>query len=252
MSRRRFVFSVASAAVVGVSPEFALAASDFWNKKDPSSWTSEDIRLLVTKSPWAKDVRFESRTETPASFDGSAPVGSGLPGDPGTGLTGQQIGGPRMSIPLGGNAADQAGGGNMPGDRGPGAKGIPIAAETVTVRWESAQPILEALKTTLPEDLTDRYVISVSGLSIPPAERPGMPERLKNSSFLQAKGKKPAQPGVVRYARDGAVLLFGFSKEFLSLTAADKDVQFSINNADFSLRARFEPREMMYRGQLAL
>src|ERR1700733_7031754 len=34
-----------------------FGASDFWNKKDPSAWTSEEVLRLATKSPWATTAR---------------------------------------------------------------------------------------------------------------------------------------------------------------------------------------------------
>jgi hypothetical protein len=34
----------------------SLYAGEFWDKKDPSQWTGEEIDRLTTKSPWAKSV----------------------------------------------------------------------------------------------------------------------------------------------------------------------------------------------------
>jgi hypothetical protein len=121
-----------------------------------------------------------------------------------------------------------------------------------TIRWESAQPVLDALGRALGEEFQGRYVISVKGLPLRTDVR-AVPETiLKSSASLQAKGKEPAQAGVVLYTKDGATVLFGFAKEFLPLTATDKDVQFVLNTGDIELRARFDPKEMMYKGQLAL
>ena len=33
------------------------ATDDFWNKKAPADWTNEEIDRLITKSPWAKQVK---------------------------------------------------------------------------------------------------------------------------------------------------------------------------------------------------
>jgi hypothetical protein len=240
-SRRRFVTLAGTGLFLSNLP-CAFGASDFWNKKDPANWTGDDIRVLATRSPWAKDVAVLSRGEGREPFAGSSPTGSGLPGDPGSTSPAQQANA-RMNIPIGGTGAADA--------RGDERRG-PMAAPAVTVRWESAQPIRDALKGAIPADFDQHYVIGVTGFQVPAFDSAGMLERLKDSASLQAKGKDRVQAGVARYSSDKATILFGFSKELLPLTIADKDVQFTINTGDLSLRAKFDPKEMIYRGQLAL
>ena len=48
------------------------------------------------------------------------------------------------------------------------------------------------------------------------------------------------------------VLLCAFSKELLPLTSTDKDVLFALDTEQFSIKARFDLKEMIYRGKLAL
>src|SRR2546427_9966170 len=50
----------------------AFAASDFWNKKQPSEWTNEEIALLTTRSPWAREVNAEFELDTDYTTNGSA------------------------------------------------------------------------------------------------------------------------------------------------------------------------------------
>jgi hypothetical protein len=45
---------------------------------------------------------------------------------------------------------------------------------------------------------------------------------------------------------------FGFSKEFMPLTPADRDVVFSLTTAQLALKASFSPKEMLYLGKLAV
>jgi hypothetical protein len=45
---------------------------------------------------------------------------------------------------------------------------------------------------------------------------------------------------------------FGFAKEFMPLTSTDKDVTFALNTAQLELKARFDPKEMLYLGKLAV
>ena len=77
-------------------------------------------------------------------------------------------------------------------------------------------------------------------------------DKLKSSATLQAKGRAPVQAGMVELTKDGSEVLFGFSKELFPLNATDRDLYFSLNTGEVSLRAKFEPKEMMYHGQLAI
>ena len=58
---RRGLLMLASGT--GAQPWFRLYAgeSEFWNKKDPSQWSSDEIERLKTKSPWAKSVNVALR-----------------------------------------------------------------------------------------------------------------------------------------------------------------------------------------------
>jgi hypothetical protein len=189
------------------------SGSDFWDKKPPAEWSSDEIDRLITHSPWAKQVNAEvSASEGGGGRSGGMrlPGGIGFPG--GGGMGGGRMGGGR------------AGRGDRTGSA-PQYKG--------TVRWESAKPVLEALKTPLPESLADRYVISVSGFPMmsgrrsqseaqgEPSQSPqDMLEDLKALTSLQPKGKAIAQPGVVerqQTTNGSSSYLFGFSKEILSL-----------------------------------
>jgi hypothetical protein len=248
-TRREAVALLTGTGLFFCTRRFAFGASPFWNKKNKNEWSSDEIRSLTTKSPWAKEARIEYRKGLQPNFDGT-PCGLAMPANEvANGTPVNQQAGVRMNVPLSGSGADAS---SASGARRGGDPTIPIEATAATVRWESAQPILDALKTSVPEDFEGRYVISVTGLPLQADPRAVPAAILKNSSYLQAKGKEPAQPGVVRYTKDGSRILFGFAKDFLPLTAADKDVQFSVNSGDIQIRARFDPKEMTYHGQLAI
>jgi hypothetical protein len=146
-----------------------------------------------------------------------------------------------------------------------------------TVRWESAKPVLDALKTPLPDAFANHYVIAVIGFPLPAGQRryrdeegdnPGRqsqednpPRRsqedtldnLKQFTTLQPKGKELAQAGLVQQqTSSNSNLLFGFSKDSLTLTKDDKEVQFSTTLGRLVIRAKFNPKEMLYHGQLAV
>jgi hypothetical protein len=110
----------------------------------------------------------------------------------------------------------------------------------LTVRWESAAPIIDALREPIPGEFAGHYAIGI--VEPPPGDA---------DATLQAKGKAPVQAAMTHRTRMG-VLVFGFSKELLPLGVGDKDVQFNVETAQFSLRAVFQPKDMIYKDGLSL
>ena len=77
--------------------------------------------------------------------------------------------------------------------------------------------------------------------------------QLQLSATLSARGKEGEQPGIVKAVpRTAGTYLFGFSKELLPLSLNDREVMFVLRTALMSVRAKFEPKEMLYHGQLAV
>jgi hypothetical protein len=208
--RRRFVLA-AMACVAAPAGLLRGRESGFWNRKDPSEWSPEEVDRLITKSPWAKEV-----TAT------------------------------------------------LPGSRHGGRQGV--------VRWESARPVLEAVKESLPRELGGHYVISVSGMPFPaprvvdPAETGGaararqremesVVDRIRSQTRLEVKGAT-AQPAIVQETPFGVgetrTLLYGFSKVTRPLSAADSEVIFTTRIGAAQVKATFDLREMIYRNELSL
>lgn len=289
-SRRGLLTFVATAG--GAAWNRASAAvSEFWNKKPPAEWSSEEIDRLVTASPWARQVnaevrppeRGESRQGGPNDPTGYPDDGTGYPGGSRNPRGGGGMGGPGIGIPgvglprigIGGMGGPRigGGGGGMGGGRGGGGQGRGGGRSQGrsqvkgTVRWESAKPILEALKSPLPEAFAGHYVISVSGFPLSGGRRSAVGseergaetsedalDRLKSFTYLEPTGKRSAQPGVVQHqpgTGDGTIL-FGFSKEFLNLAPSDKEVSFSTNLGRVSLKTKFDLKAMRYQGTLAV
>ncbi|MBZ5603419.1 MAG: hypothetical protein LAO79_14045 [Acidobacteriia bacterium] len=245
MHTRRELLAIAAGLAAG---RLYAGNSDFWNKKDPSEWSSQEIEQLTTKSPWSKEVA----ASVPAEYGrrGGPSVGSG--GGPGS----PPVGGP---IPGVGGIGGIGGIGGMGGGRPAGGGGRnPVDSFKGTIRWESAKPMLDAMKSRVPEAFTNHYVISVSG--IPLSGRYGRSEdedtnldRLKGVTFLEPRGKRDLQPGIVQQqASSTGSVLFGFSKEMLMLTENDKEVLFSTTFGRVNLKAKFVLKDMMYHGQLAV
>ncbi len=129
---------------------------------------------------------------------------------------------------------------------------------SAVVTWESALPLFDAMKYRLPADFIGHYVIGVKDLPILVDAGPQrqsaeqLVDWLKNSATLRAKSKEPVQAGVVATSRGGSMVLFGFLKELLPLSEKDKEVVFALNTNQLALKAKFEPKEMIYQGKLAL
>src|ERR1700735_4822297 len=80
LTRRGLVMLAAGAIPSGF--RLYAANSDFWNKKEPAEWSSDEIDKLVTKSPWARQVTAASaQVSRPYATGGN---GGGM-GDPGIG-----------------------------------------------------------------------------------------------------------------------------------------------------------------------
>jgi hypothetical protein len=256
MISRRYLFGMAWGVGYGVR-HLEAAKSEVWNAKPAAEWTDADIERILTKSPWVK--------ETAVSF---------TPGSPGGGAGGG--GGGR------GGGGGGRGGGGKGGGGGMGGGGAAPQFKAI-VRWESARPILDARKKPLPPQIAANYIITVSGLPMTGGARPGqksgarskfLPEqegqppaagdqaqrrqamlaRIKESSKLTVKGKDPAAPNAVDMSpnQQSPVIVLGFSREALPLTAADKEVVFTTKVGPFEVKAKFALKDMLYQGKLEL
>jgi hypothetical protein len=217
MTRRRWG-SHFSAGLALFAVKDLFGASDFWNKKSPAAWTSDEILQLATNSPWARTARvLPNPGRDKGSFDSTVPDLSG-------GNSGGRSGNKKLGeVPV-----------------------LPVAE--VTVVWESARPLLDALKTVFPSDFENHYVIGVNDLPATEGGRKVNQESM--SASLQAHGKDAVDAGGVLPTRN--VVLFAFSKELLPLSVADKEVLFSLETNQYSIKTRFNLKEMTYRGRLAV
>lgn len=209
---------MASAACAGLSlTPRVRAAAHFWDTRPAAEWTADEIAQLATKSPWAKEAVAQYRN----AMDNLRPQAEGAPVGRGSAAAGECGLVPCANV--------------MPGK--------------VTVIWESAQPIREALHPVTAPEFNGHYVIGIRGL-----EGNQTLDRLKAGSDLSAKGKAPLQPGLM--SRRNGTYVFGFSRDLLPLDAGDKEVLFTVRTGSsltaVLLRATFNPKEMIYRGVLAL
>ena len=238
---RRSILLAGFSAAAGSWKVLAAKDTEFWNHKEPSEWTTDEIDRLITRSPWAKEV---SATTTPSGQPGgSYPGGQGRSG---------------ISLPgMGGGGIPGMGGGH--GGHGGGHGGGQHSAPQVKlfVRWESATPVLEALRQRLPEAFAGHYVIGVSG--VPASETRNQSDdedaadRAKGLTYLEANNKS-LQPGLAQQSPSANTnsFLFGFSKDLLTLSADDGEVHFTTQIGHMQIKAKFSLSEMVYRGKLAV
>ena len=105
-----------------------FAATEVWNTKDSSVWTTEDANVILNKSPWAKQIKVGGQQQRPMQRGRRGGMGYPGGGYPGGGYPGGGGG-----YPGGGGGYPQGGGG---GGGAPQMRAV--------VRWESAKPVLEA------------------------------------------------------------------------------------------------------------
>ena len=214
------------------------AATPFWNRKPPSEWSPDEITQLLNRSPWSRETNFDFEAVEGGHLEMPAGSQPGIEGNDGK---------PQNPYKM---------------STDPQAAGV-MRRATVVVRWESAQPVRDALQLPPLQGFEGRYVISVSNI---PAgvmnthrrgETPASPEdiiaELQGAATLEATGHEPAQAGIVRrLAGTQTSYLFGFSKDLLPLTGKEKEVLFILHTARVSVREKFEPKNMIYRGKLAV
>ena len=235
-----------------------LYAADFWQSKPFAEWSEKDAQRMVENSPWSKAVSVGLGTDGPAAGKGGRRGASGM----------------------GETASDAAQSGRMNDDpmgdvggRGSrnrvGEESGPVNATTLTVRWQSALPVREALvklkygkeSATSPEAKKfleapeTAYVVAVGGI-IPGmirGDNESAKKALMEQSSLAAKGKdalRPADIQVGRAAR-GTEIYFVFPKS-AEFSVDDKEIEFATKIGSFAVRQKFKLKDMMFEGKLAL
>jgi hypothetical protein len=222
-----------TAILIGLTSGFApaFAPKEFWNEKQPSDWTGEEIELLLNKSPWAK--------EAAVSYYGgqNGPLSSTLPGT-------------RSN-----RSSRNASSGTSPSAASP-------AAWKAIVRWESALPVREALKAAPSPDVEKFYILNMVG-DVPSvgatpdedeSQRAARFETLKQVTKLEHKGDAILLSRVAvapKSALSLAGTLFYFSRD-LALRTKDNQATFSTKLGPIDVKCKFTLKDMVYRGNLEL
>jgi hypothetical protein len=93
---------------------------------------------------------------------------------------------------------------------------------------------------------------SADAAGSPPAPPADPTAGLRRGTTLTVKGKAPQNSDVVMAMNNNATVLFGFAKDGLALTVADKEVEFDVKLGGLSGKAKFTLKDMMYHEDLAL
>jgi hypothetical protein len=237
MKRCRQMFSV-----LAVAGGLVLAGDPFWKSKPISNWTDEDLRQILTDSPWAKTVK---ASVTRLQSEDERREGGNMGQEHGVGYDG--VDGKRTRPKLPSSII-----------RGPNDTRAP-ATITLTLRWESALPIRVAeAKARVIEPPTlpgDGYSLAVYG--VPGANFKGDPKSLgdplKKQAVLKREGKKDVKPLSVEVFQreDGFVIVYLFS---LSAEITDKDahLDFSAQIGRIVIAHSFDVAAMRFQGKLEI
>lgn len=210
----------------------AWAGNDFL-KRPANTWSENEIQQLLTRSPWAKEVK--------ADFNLSR-VSGGPPG-----------GGPPGGGPPGGGPGGPGGPGGGP------PNGLPEFK--VTLRWESAAPLRAVAREPLPPEAQGSYVIAVVGMpGVPTGEGPReesreqaarVLEEIKRNTKLQVKGRSAvvASTLLMLPGRGGMYAIFPADPP---IAESDKEVTFMSQMGPLDVKAKFKLKDMVYQGALAL
>jgi hypothetical protein len=209
---------------------FCLMAADFW-QKPYTDWADKDLQKMISDSPWAHNISVS-------------------------------MGGPVMGIEAGGGGGRGGGGGGdapVPGMREP----------EVTVRWQSAMPIRQAVvrlrfgakagesdeaKKYLEKE-QPAYEVVLSG-PLGPFLR-GKPEDIAKSlsevTFLSSKGKGAVKPTSIEVGKPGPSMdvLITFPRS-MPFTLDDKEVEFDTKLGKSDVKTKFRLKDMVYSGKLEM
>ena len=221
--------SVAGALGIWFLAGAALVAADFWEERDFTAWSDEEVQRMLTDSPWTRSATI-------------------------------LVGGPT------GGGDDLFRPGAAPHRFGGGAFSV-VPQANVTVAWSSALPVKQALVrrafgavSPIPHEGRQMlahedpfYTVTVVGLP-PSFDGLGlMKDAIRAATMLARKDKAPIVPENILVFADGAMrVTFQFPKTD-PITLEDGVVEFiTALGPGSDIRMRFELENMVVGGRLAL
>jgi hypothetical protein len=236
-----------------------------WKTKRPAEWSDEDAKLIMSDSPWAKEVV----PQLAAGQQGQAP-GAGRARGMGRGGIG--IGGVGVGFPGGGRRYPGGGypGGGYPGSGGryPGNGGGGNGKArnpnnqkppTLMVRWESAQPVreaeLKAREDAAPTIDESHYAIAVYNVPsrFASQDSKSFANELKKQASIKRDGKKDLKPSSVEILRrDSSVVVVYLFPRSNEITKGDRRVLFDAQIGRLQFAQSFYTEDMVMDGKLEL
>lgn len=223
----------------------ALCARERWSSKDYTQWSAEEINRILTDSPWATQV--SASFGIPQREEEHAVI-------PPPAASTENMGGTRA-------AADgwwNVGAGRNIDDSAPR---LPV-----TVRWDSALPVRQALLRSRAGDHREAgdsndilsqpekdYIITVIGLVASHQSREGdrVEKELMGAARLVRTGKALIRPEKVTLdASIGAIQVFFPRTDAISVD--DKEVTFELQFGSIKVVKKFRLKAMTYKGRLEL
>ena len=236
----------------------ALAAADFWETKDFTTWSDKEVEKMLGDSPWSREV---------------------------TGPLGRMRGGRGGDAEGGGGGGRGGGGGSIgpgrPGIGGGGGYGPPGGTRRIesrpsqaplprkldlTISWRSALPFKLALvregigiDARIPREQQEFlakdepfYVVTVSGF---PRRFAQIAERgmLTPETMLKREETDPIGSDDIRVvSHDGTVVVLCFFPRTDPITLDDKDVEFILTMGPLEVKKKFKLKDMVFGGDLTL
>ena len=228
----------------------ALAAADFWEDKDFTTWSQKEVEKMLSDSPWSRKVSLHIPEVSLAGRVG------GLSG----GLIGTGGGAGRAG---GGGGAGGAGAGNLGG----GGFLPPPRRTQVPLRWVSALPVKQASVMERGEGATPpptdpdqflqqeerQYRLAVVGLARAFGSTLSDLQAVRGATLLKRKDRAPIAAVDVRLVYHGEWLSieFHFPKDE-SITLDEKEVEFVTVLGEAKLSKKFKLKDMVIAGRLVL
>jgi hypothetical protein len=275
LSKHLLLFTASSAMLLAASP-----SDQPWKDAKAAEWSDEDAKLILTESPWAKKVTpilNSDSVQQPMNRGGGRGRG-GMGGGGGGGMGYPRFPGGGGGYPGGGGGGGYpggGGGGGYPGGNGGGQqRRNPNDDSTnsdddrrqrdepkeVTLRWESAEPIQQALlkskDSNAPVMNSKEYALVVSGLP----RRMGRgstnafdEKALKGKAFLKRDSNKKIKATNVKviHLEDSVMVVYFFSRKD-EITNKDRLIEFDAKIGRYEIDRPFVLSEMMFDGHLSL
>jgi len=234
---RRHLIGLAGigAGLAAWRPMRGFGGQEFWNAKDPEEWSADEIAKLLKKSPWAKEVTGQRTSTNKNPTMSTDPMGTSIPNPSGRSRN-PGIGSTRNPNRIPNSGSNKT-----------------VTTYRGTVVWESAKVIRDAAKWDLPAGFESQYVLSVTGIPLAKSSSKNAMDGVRQVSMLESKGHDPLGAATVQQKQDNSAIYFiGFAREGLAIAKDDKEVVFTTRMGRVAFTAKFNPREMLYHGKLAV